>query len=342
MSSPFLYKRSRLWWIGWRDEKGVQHGESLKTGDAVKASILRDEWIKKLGAAEEGVPNDTALWETVKTDFLKGYKEGSRTWTIHKHTLSLFESFANPVEISVTYNIAKAFRDHLQAKDSPRGGTFKPSTINIHVRNLHTFFNEAKRLNYVTKNPFDEVKQIPDTKRKPRYLTKEEIGNLVAEAEMSWDKPKILMLYLFLYTGVRPGELINLKWSAIDLGRKIFYLHGSETWEPKDREEHAIGLHPELEKRLKKHPKTSEYVFPGMKGGKRCQFSMVRLFNRLYNRAGVTASGLKILRHTFATHCGLPTKTKQRVLGHSSITTTMIYDHVTPEDLAGIRKISYI
>jgi integrase len=341
MAEPFLYKRGRLWWIGWW-ENGQERRESLKTPDAIKAEIKKGELIKRLNAEDAGVPNITALWDTAKSDFLAGYKDGTKTKKGHQRTITLFEKYAGPIKVSdITYKTAKGFRDHLQTALSKRGEPYAPASINIHIRNLHTFFNEAIRLKYVAENPFHDVKQIPDTKRKPRYLTKEEVGKLMAEAGKSWDDAKILMLHLFLYTGVRAGELVNLRWSSIDLTRKLFYLHGSESWDPKDREENVIGLHPELEKRLRKHPKTSDYVFPGMSGGRRDQDSLARLFNRLYRRAKITTSGLHILRHTFATHCGLSPKAKQKVMGHSDIRTTMRYDHVTPEDMAGMGRITY-
>lgn len=336
-----IHKRGNVWWYYWRDD-GVQRAMSLDTPDAVVAGIKKGEEDKKRLYGAEGLPFTDALWDTVKTDFLKGYQEG-KTREGHEASLKLFERFALPVKISpISYLTAKGFRDHLQTVKNKQGKPYKPNSINIHLRNLHTFFNEAVKMKYVASNPFAEVKQIPVTKRAPRYFRKEDVAAIIEEAGRSWPKDKVLMLYFFLYTGVRMGELINLKWSALDLERGIFYLHGSEDWEPKDREEHAIALHGEILKRLKTHPKTSDFVFPGQKGGPRHDRSLRNLFNRLYKRAGKTGKeGLHILRHTFLTHAKIPLKAKQLIAGHSDIKTTMRYDHVTPEDLEMVKKISY-
>lgn len=338
----FLYKRGRIWWYYWRDENGSQQGESLETGDAVRAEVLKDERDAKLKAKGSGVPNREALWDTVKRDFLAGYQEG-KTKEGHRQSLKLFEQFASPSKISdPTYQDAKGFRDHLQTAKSGRGRPYRPASINIHLRNLHAFFSEAVRAKFIAENPFAEIKPVPDTKRAPKYFRKDEIRSIIGEAGRSWPHDKLLMLLFFLYTGIRLGELINLRWASLDMEKRLFYLHGSEIWEPKDREEHAIALHPELFRGLKKHRKTSEYIFPGLSGGPRAIDAMGKLFNRLYRRAGITdRTGVHILRHSFLTHCNLPIKAKQRIAGHSDIRTTMRYDHVTPEDLAGVVKVSY-
>lgn len=334
---------SKFWWYYWRDANGKQQGKSLETPDAKIAEVKKGEEDKKRYHQAAGLPFKDALWGTAKVDFLKGYIDGTKTKEGHQQSLALFERYASPFKPSeVTYNKAKGFRDLMQTKKSKLGKPYKPNSINIHIRNLHTFFSECKRLGYCLENPFDEVGQIPVTKRAPKYFRKDQVNAAIEEAERSWPPEKVLMLYFFLYTGVRMGELINLKWTAIDLERGLFYLHGSEEWEPKDREENTIGLHDKLLPRLKTHPRTSPYVFPGRKGRPRDSRSLRHLFNRLYRRAGITdKTGLHILRHTFLTHAPIPTKAKQKIAGHSHIDTTMRYDHVTPEDLDMVKRLSY-
>ena len=148
------------------------------------------------------------------------------------------------------------------------------------------------------------------------------------------------MVLFFLYTGIRKQELINLKWSAIDLDRELMYLHGSEGWEPKDREEHAIGLHQDIIKALKRREMGVGYIFTG-KAGKRDAYATGRLFNRLYKRAGIDATGCHILRHSFATHFQGREKALQRILGHSDPRTTQRYSHVTQEELLAVKNIKY-
>ncbi len=338
----FTKKRGRVWWYYWRDENGMQKAKSLKTPSSDVAEVKKGEEDKKRHFGNAGLPFKKILWDTAKKDFLEGYKDG-KTKEGHERSLSLFESHVQPVRVSdADYKKAKSFRDWLQTTPSRFGRPFSPTSVNIHVRNLHAFFEECKRHKYVIENPFGDVKQIPETKRAHKYLTKAEVQAVLAEARESWAEEKVLMLLFFLYTGVRLGEMANMKWKAIDLERNLFYLRGSENWEPKDREEHSIGIHPELLEGLKRHPRTSEFVFPGVNGGKRCEYSTRRLFNRLYKRAGITSfDGIHLLRHTFGTHFKGELKTLQKIFGHSDIKTTMKYVHVTEEDMQAITRISY-
>jgi integrase len=337
-----IRRRGRVWHYIWRDEEGRQREKSLHTREKIVAEIRKGDEDRKRQFGSEGLADPKTSWMTAKREFLAGYRDGDRIKELHQQTLSMFEYQVRPVLVSsVTYSVAKTFRDHLQNHVSPKTGkTYAANTVNIHLRNLHTFFNEMKRSRYVAENPFENVRQLPTVKAAPRYLTKEQVAALISEARRSWPNDKVVMLMVFLYTGFRLSEVVNLKWSSVDLERELLYLRGSETWAPKDKEEHAIGLHPALLAGFRSLTRASEYVFPGS-NGRRCRFSMVRLFNRLYNRCGIKDRGLHILRHTFATFSGLPIKVLQQVLGHSDIKTTMRYSHVTPEEMRMVKQISY-
>lgn len=339
----FIDKRGRVWWYFWRPYKGAkQKAKSLETTDGAVAEVRKGEEDKKRHRGEADLLVPGIQWDTAEKDFLAGYTPKSATYISLARSLKLFRGFAHPATVdSVQYPKAKEFRDWMPTQISRFGRPYRPATVNIQVQNLTTFFNEMKRLKYISENPFSGVKEVPDTVRAHRYLKKAQVQAILKEAEASWPKERVLMLLFFLYTGVRLGELVNLRWASIDMEKKLFHLHGSETWEPKDREENTIRLHPNLEKALKKHPRTSAYVFPGMSGGTRCKYSTERLFNRLYKRAGVEATGVHVLRHTFATNSGLSLKALQKVLGHADIKTTLRYAHVTPEELEAVTEMSY-
>lgn len=338
-----IHKRGRYWWYYWRDATGKQQAESLRTEYKEAAKILKDEKDKTLAMGAVGLPNPDASWSGAKRGFLAGYKEG-KTREGHERTLQLFEDFASPEKVaSVGYTKAKGFRDWLQNTPLERtGAPFKPASVNIHLRNIHCFFQEAVKSGVILKNPFSQVGEVPDVRRAPRYLSKDQVRDIMKEAVRSWPMIDLPILKVFLYTGLRISEVINLKWAAVDLDRELLYLRGSENWAPKDREEHAIGLHPELIKAFKSASRTSEYVFPGKAGRRRNKDSLRRRLNRLYKRAGITETGAHILRHSFATHAGLPPRVLQQVLGHSDLATTLRYQHVTPEQMREVKKISYL
>lgn len=151
-----------------------------------------------------------------------------------------------------------------------------------------------------------------------------------------------------LYTGLRIGELIALKWSDIDFtGGKIFvarevYYTGDETGQyrlyfdtPKtESSRRMIPLSHKLKtllRGLQKERPGSEYVLEG-KGGGPANINAFRVsFAALQRRAGVRVRNFHVLRHTYATRlleAGADFKTVSELLGHESPVVTMrIYGH---------------
>lgn len=341
----FITRRptSPYWWYFWNDAEGVKHGKSLRTESKIAADIKKGEEDKKRYLGEVGVPYTGTPWAEFKRDFLKGYKPDSRMKVLYEQTFQKFESFVHPAGPSkVTYKMALDFKSKLSSYVSKvTKRRLDDDTVNIHLRNIRAAFNEAKRMNLITKNPFDDVREIPVTRTVPRYLTLPQIKALKVQAKKSFSPDAYTMLMFFLYTGVRIGELVNLKWESIDLTRGLFFLHAGKGYDPKDREERAIGLHHEIVRLLKKkeHDPTG-YVFPG-RSGRRDKDDLRHLFNKLMKRAGVPYTGCHVLRHTFATHFGGSARALQTILGHSDLKTTERYRHVRREELEMVRNFEY-
>src|SRR3990167_1837561 len=279
----YLYKRpgSPYFYYGWTDEQGVRRSKVLKarTADRVEAEVYKKLEDRKRGAAVSGEVVDGIPWRQFKPEFLQEYR--GRTLEIYESTFRLFENLSTPTVVSAyTYNHAKEFKASLRAYVSPATKRpLKDNSVNIHLRNMHSAFNEAVRLKYALKNPFADVRPIPVTKRVPRYLSIEQVRHLLVVSKKSTHSDIYPMLLFFLYTGMRLQELTILKWTAFDLDRGVMYLHGSEGWEPKDREEHAIGLHGEIAKLLKRRESREGYVFTGKAGKRRDARATGRLFN---------------------------------------------------------------
>lgn len=367
----FRRKRGKKHYLYWK--------EKVRVPDPARPGELIEKWRQRSEAVSEhlqtfnshkvqsdyrrerkskGLTNYRREWKDFKPEFLAEYK-GS-TLENYNYTFGRFEKICQPGRLSVlTYSDAKTWRAAMEnwtynksrsrkADAKPQPVRLSPTTINIDIRNMRTAWAEAMRLGYVHENIFKDVREISITRRLPRYLKIEEVRALKAEARASLSPDAYLIVLLFLHAGIRLQELINLRWESFDLERHIMYLHGSETWDPKDREENAIGLHDDLVAELGRRPRASDYVFPGRTNGphnrhgaRRHERTTIGLLNRLYKRAGIKATGCHILRHTFATHSGLSQKALQKVLGHSDPRTTMIYAHVTREDLLAIKNVSY-
>lgn len=195
-------------------------------------------------------------------------------------------------------------------------------------------------------NKWDGIKiKRPRTEKKlPIVLSQVESQALIASSHNL--KHRILMQLTYA-TGMRCGEVLNLKLSSIDSSRKIVRING------KGNKTREVPISQDLLEELRLYYKVyrpSIYVFEGNKKGKPYSSGS---FRAVLNQAGL-AAGLKkniyphILRHSFATHMlerGINLKRLQLLMGHSSINTTSGYLHLThpyegevPNLLASIKE----
>ncbi len=95
---------------------------------------------------------------------------------------------------------------------------------------------------------------------------------------------------------------------------------------------------PTVEKRSREVPHVSGVRFSWRK-------YLYRDIRAIAEKAGIKGMGVHTLRHTFASHlvmAGVDLATVQKLMGHSSITTTMIYAHLAPDHLkAAVEKLKF-
>ncbi|MFH1153198.1 MAG: site-specific integrase [Pseudomonadota bacterium] len=127
-------------------------------------------------------------------------------------------------------------------------------------------------------------------------LTEQQLQSLVNAIQKD-DHPQAGPLMLIaLFTGMRRGELFNLKWSDIDFDRGFINIR-----DPKGGKDKTIPLNDQAREVFESHPRTrSEYVFPG-KGGKK-RTNAQKSINKIKAAAGLPdhIRPLHSLRHTFA------------------------------------------
>jgi len=141
------------------------------------------------------------------------------------------------------------------------------------------------------------------------------------------------MVLLALNTGLRRGELFNLRWDDVDLKRAMLTVQGAGAKSGKTRH---VPLNAEAVRVLKSwDAEVGGLVFPGQDGA-----SMTTLKTAWLNVA--KAAGLKNLRfhdlrHTFASNLvqrGVDLNTVRELLGHSDFSLTLRYAHLAAEHKA--------
>lgn len=172
----------------------------------------------------------------------------------------------------------------------------------------------------------------------PDVLNKQEVDKLLNSVNDSDDLSvrNRAMLELLYATGLRVSELINLKFADININEKFIRIMG------KGKKERLIPFGETAKQYIKRYlkirkDKNTETVFLTRLGK---GISRVEFWRQLKNAAVKAGLVQKVkphtLRHSFATHllaAGADIRFVQEMLGHSSISTTQIYTHVSKEYL---------
>ncbi len=204
------------------------------------------------------------------------------------------------------------------------------NTIMLAAAALKFFFVE------VLKKEFGNIKIPKKDKTLPSVLAKEEIKHLIDSADTH--KSRLIMSLLYS-SGLRVSELVNLKVSDLNSSERSGWVrHGKGA---KDRVfMMSKDLALELQHYLNGRGKENTYLFSKEKP------LTTRNIQKIIAGARKRASiGKKVtphtLRHSFATHLleqGTDIRIIQTLLGHSSLSTTQVYTHVSHEQLKKVKN----
>jgi integrase len=169
------------------------------------------------------------------------------------------------------------------------------------------------------------------------YLTVKELRALLEAVDNQWRE----IIFTFIRTGLRFGELIALKWQDIDFDQKIITVQRSiargRIGSPKSNKIRKIPLANDLATLFSLKKRVGEFVFCDPKGEVLKQKGCDKKILKFGLMAGIEKrTTWHVLRHSFATHLannGTAIPVVQALLGHSDLRTTMRYAHIAPVTL---------
>ncbi len=182
------------------------------------------------------------------------------------------------------------------------------------------------------------IKRPKREKKLPAVLTKEELKKLLNA--LSTRKSK-LMVSLTYACGFRVSELINLKTNDLDFDEMIGHVRMG-----KGRKDRIFNIPKFLLKSLKNQvknqkEKNEEHLFTGPKG-KLSDRNIQKIVRQATKKAGINKNvHPHTLRHSFATHLlenGTDIRIIQELLGHSDLSTTQLYAHISAAQLKKIKS----
>ncbi|WP_020189434.1 tyrosine recombinase XerC [Kurthia sp. Dielmo] len=216
------------------------------------------------------------------------------------------------------------------------------ATISRKISAIRSFFRFLNKEYQLDDAAFQALYHPKKESRLPRFFYEEELTNLFERNEGDDVKSlrNIALLELLYATGIRVSELTSLTVKDVDLSLDIVRVMGKgrkERYVPFGHYAHEaiVRYINEVRTPLMKQPHSK--LFVNMRGGELTSRGVRYILNEMLKKAemhGVIYPHM--LRHTFATHLlnnGADLRTVQELLGHSSLSSTQIYTHVTKEHL---------
>ena len=222
---------------------------------------------------------------------------------------------------------------------------YEMTSISRMISSLRAFYNFLIKNELTDENPFAYVQLKRHPRSLPRFFYEKEMTALFEATEgdtqmLIRDRALLESLY---GTGMRVSECTGLKMESVDLTNKKMLLHGKGD---KDRLvpfgsycQEALQRYFEQTRTplMEKYHRDHDLVFVNHYGNPLTPAGVAYILKQIVKRSSLhTSIHPHELRHTFATHLmsnGADLRAVQELLGHSSLSTTQIYTHVTPEHL---------
>lgn len=118
-----------------------------------------------------------------------------------------------------------------------------PVTVFIELRSLKAAMNTAVRWKLLKDNPFRDSRPPFIPEKAPVFFTKSDLDALLQSTNDLWFKEIILFAVL---TGMRRGEIVNLKWDAVDLERALIHVQSTPTFKTKQGKRRTIPINSNL------------------------------------------------------------------------------------------------
>ena len=297
------------------------------------------------------------LFSKTKTDFLE-YLEieqnrSQKTIQNYDHYLTRLIDFAGDIKVSdIDAELIRKWRLWLNRLGTNTSDELGKNTQNYHLIALRSFLKFCAKRD-IPALATDKIELARARRKQVTFLNTEELERL-------FNVPKIdtiqglrdrAILELLFSSGLRVSELVNLNRDDINLKRKEFMVRG------KGQKDRPIFISDSaswwVQQYLDKRQDNSNPLFIRYSGTKN-NVSLSGNFSRLTARsvqrlvaryailAGITKHvSPHTLRHSFATDLlmnGADLRSVQAMLGHSNISTTQIYTHVTDPHLKAIHQ----
>ena len=233
---------------------------------------------------------------------------------------------------------------------SLRNRSVKASSLSRKISSLKNFFHWLENSHNIFNSAISKLDSPKKDSKLPRPIAVSDIKNLFSAFENKKEKRWIISrnqaIFLLLYTcGLRISEAINMKTNELPLNTSVLV-------KGKGKKERMVPIlniaNQAIENYTKQCPypiSNSEYVFLGIRGNRMLPRSFQKAMERARNSIGLPSSTTPhSLRHSYATHllnAGTDLRSIQKLLGHSSLSSTQIYTQIEQKRLLQVYKSTH-
>ena len=246
--------------------------------------------------------------------------------------------------LDVDYSVIRLYFNYLDSFN------YSKNTIAKKITSARSFYKYLARNNKIKSNPFSLCSLPKKDKLLPKFLYYNELEEMFSSCDDSNLGIRNRCILELLYaTGMRVGELVNIKLNDIDLKEKYIKILG------KGNEERIVYFGDYAKEYLEKYiyeardsllkNKKSDYLLINNSGTNLSARGVELVIKNIIKETSIKSNITPhVLRHTFATHLlneGCDILSVQELLGHESLRATQVYTHITNEGLRNIYNISH-
>jgi tyrosine recombinase XerC len=223
-----------------------------------------------------------------------------------------------------------------------RSRNYSRTTIVRKLASLRSFFKFLNQEAVLESNPFEILRTPKQTKKLPHFLSINDIDTLLKtpdESEISGLRDRAMLETLYS-TGIRVSELVGLNEEDVDFYGEMVKVQG------KGKKERLVPIGSYAIKAINEYINSKKKkkglgknvpLFLNKYGDRLSSRSVARSLDKYLKLTGINlTTSPHTFRHSFATHMldkGANLRAVQELLGHSNLSTTQIYTHVTTERL---------
>jgi integrase len=326
-----IYERkpgSGVWWIRWTDSNGKLHREKAGRRSDAKTLIdkRRTETLQQKKLPEQF--RSKVTFDSLCDDALEHSSATNNDKVTHDLKLKIMKlrPVFGPAEAATIskQDVVRWLTRQTQTRE------WLASTRNRWQAAFSLIFRVGIDNERIERNPAAQIRRKTENNARVRFLSDKEEADLRGVV-LKRGPAQMSILEVALNTGMRAGEQFSLKWSQVDLDRRIITLPKTKNGTTRHIPINSVAASAFAD--LRTRSDGSENVFPSRRKDGAALVSARGWFKPALKDAGIKGFTWHCLRHTFASRlvmAGVDIRTVGELLGHKSLTMTMRYSHLAP------------